>query len=247
MMVPTPISPPGTAYCSSFFSAKSDSIREKMGVTCICPLSSFDTIPGRTSISCPFLSTPRRILPPATPPFSSSTSAPGLFTSNDRITISRGDDVKSRTGTGSLFAMYSQTTSMLYLSWAEIGMTGACSASVPLTNAMICSCCSVAWGSFTRSILFCRMSTCLSFMISIAARCSDVWGCGHDSFAAMRSSAASITAAPLSIVAIKMSCPGQSTKETCRISCIVPCSHGNSSSFELPHEMYEPSRGAVGQ
>ena len=32
------------------------------------------------------LSTPFRILPPATPPFKSSTSQPGLFTSNDRIT-----------------------------------------------------------------------------------------------------------------------------------------------------------------
>ena len=30
--------------------------------------------------------TPLRILPPATPPFKSSTSQPGLLTSNDRIT-----------------------------------------------------------------------------------------------------------------------------------------------------------------
>jgi len=30
--------------------------------------------------------TPRRMLPPATPPFKSSTSHPGLLTSNDRIT-----------------------------------------------------------------------------------------------------------------------------------------------------------------
>lgn len=37
----------------------------------------------RTSISCPILSTPCRIDPPATPPFKSSTSLPGLFTSND--------------------------------------------------------------------------------------------------------------------------------------------------------------------
>lgn len=35
------------------------------------------------------------ILPPATPPFSSSTSDPGLFTSKDRMTIICGGDVKS--------------------------------------------------------------------------------------------------------------------------------------------------------
>ena len=34
------------------------------------------------------LSTPLNILPPATPPFKSSTSQPGLLTSNDRITVS---------------------------------------------------------------------------------------------------------------------------------------------------------------
>ncbi len=33
--------------------------------------------------------------PPATPPLSSSTSDPGLFTSNDRMTIICGGDVKS--------------------------------------------------------------------------------------------------------------------------------------------------------
>ena len=35
------------------------------------------------------LRTPLRILPPATPPFRSSTSAPGLLTSNERITTSK--------------------------------------------------------------------------------------------------------------------------------------------------------------
>jgi hypothetical protein len=34
MIVPTPMRPPGTAYCSSFFSVYNDSMREKMGVTC---------------------------------------------------------------------------------------------------------------------------------------------------------------------------------------------------------------------
>jgi hypothetical protein len=57
-----------------------------------------------------------RILPPATPPFNSSTSEPGLFTSKDLMTIICGGDVKSLTGTGIFLTMYSQTASMLYLS-----------------------------------------------------------------------------------------------------------------------------------
>lgn len=111
------------------------------------------------------LRTPFRILPPATPPFKSSTSHPGLFTSKDLITerenmfmfqrnvvtkqeskkeptfkmkgrfedlpMSRGSDVKSLMGTGIFLTMYSQTTSMLYLSCADIGMMGAPSATVP--------------------------------------------------------------------------------------------------------------------
>ena len=36
--------------------------------------------------SFPTFKTPRKILPPATPPFKSCTSQPGLFTSNERIT-----------------------------------------------------------------------------------------------------------------------------------------------------------------
>ncbi len=116
------------------------------------------------------LSTPFKILPPATPPFKSSTSQPGLFTSKDLMTetqttlmrlhldraklvsasllmirsknwqcddlcvfspMSLGSEVKSLTGTGIFFTMYSQTTSMLYFSCAEIGMMGAPSATVP--------------------------------------------------------------------------------------------------------------------
>lgn len=80
------------------------------------------------------LKTPRIILPPATPPFNSSTSAPGLFTSKDRITINRGEEVKSLTGTGIFVQMYSQTTSILYFSWAEIGIIGAFSATVPIVK-----------------------------------------------------------------------------------------------------------------
>ena len=39
----------------------------------------------------------------------------------------------------------------------------------------------------------------------LAAKCSLVWGWGHDSLPAMRSKAASITAAPFNIVAMRMS------------------------------------------
>jgi len=55
---------------------------------------------------------------------------------------------------------------------------------------------------------------CCSFMISMAAKCSEVCGCGHDSLPAINNSAASMTAAPLSMVAIRMSWPGQSTNDT---------------------------------
>ena len=47
------------------------------------------------------------------------------------LPISRGADVKSLTGTGIFLAMYSQTTSILYLICAEIGIIGAFSAIVP--------------------------------------------------------------------------------------------------------------------
>lgn len=63
-----------------------------------------------TSISIPTLRTPCKMEPPATPPLRSSTSQPGLFTSNERITIIRGGDVKSLKGTGIFFVMYSHST-----------------------------------------------------------------------------------------------------------------------------------------
>ena len=47
------------------------------------------------------------------------------------MTISLGSDVKSRTGMGMRFTIYSFTASMLYLSWAEIGTMGEFSATVP--------------------------------------------------------------------------------------------------------------------
>lgn len=57
-------------------------------------------------------------------------------------------------------------------------------------------------------------------------------GCGQLSLAAISSSAPSMTAAPLSMVAIRMSWPGQSTKDTCLISCMGPAhwSQGGASS-----------------
>lgn len=57
----------------------------------------------------------------------------------------------------------------------------------------------------------------------------------------IKSKAASITAAPLSIVAIRMSCPGQSTKETWRTNSNLPWQtgrkQGNESSLLEPPDM----------
>lgn len=116
MLVPTPMSPPGTANLSWFFSASSETIREKIGWHLVRPSASLVMTPGRTSISCPNRSTPVKIEPPATPPFSSSTSAPGLLTSKERMTISFGEEAKSRGGTGMFLTRYSLIASMLYLS-----------------------------------------------------------------------------------------------------------------------------------
>ena len=81
-----------------------------------------------------------RMEPPATPPLRSSTSEPGLLTSKERMTIIWGGEVKSRTGTGIFFTMYSHTASTLYLSCAEMGTTGAPSATVPWMKAWMASC-----------------------------------------------------------------------------------------------------------
>ena len=112
--------------------------------------------------------------------------------------------------------MYSFTASMLYLGYAEIGTMSDDSDSAtpprclcerfhvqcvvhelemrnkraPFTNAEMLFWCSNACASLIRSTLFYRMIRCSSFMISTAAKCSDVCGCGHVSFAAMRRSAA---------------------------------------------------------
>ncbi len=57
------------------------------------------------------------------------------------MTMSRGSEVKSLTGMGIFLEMYSQMTSILYLSWAEMGMIGAPSATVPVchnSNLSVC-------------------------------------------------------------------------------------------------------------
>jgi hypothetical protein len=57
--VPTPIRPPGTAYIKSFCSAKRDTIFDRIGLQVNFPSESLETRPGRTSISCPTLRTPK--------------------------------------------------------------------------------------------------------------------------------------------------------------------------------------------
>ena len=52
---------------------------------------------------------------------------------------------------------------------------------------MICWYCSFAWTSSTRSILFCNTNIEFNFIIPIAAKCSDVCGCGQVSLAAKNS------------------------------------------------------------
>jgi len=44
-----------------------------------------------------------------------------------------------------------------------------------------------------------------SFIISMAAKCSEVWGWGQDSFPAIRRRAASMTAAPDNMVLMRIS------------------------------------------
>jgi len=81
----------------------------------------------------------------------------------------------------------------------------------------------------------CRMMMSFMRIISTAAKCSDVWGWGQLSLAATSSSAPSMTAAPLSMVAMRISWPGQSTKETWRVRFmgVRQISQGGWSSFTL--------------
>ena len=57
-----------------------------------------------------------------------------MYTNCGVAPMSRGLDVKSRSGIGIFFERYSHTASMLYLSWAEIGIIGAPSAIVPVVK-----------------------------------------------------------------------------------------------------------------
>mmetsp|Transcript_114425 Transcript_114425/g.318574 ORF Transcript_114425/g.318574 Transcript_114425/m.318574 type:complete len:265 (+) Transcript_114425:439-1233(+) len=238
IFVPTPIRPPGTANCSLFCSAAKDMIRERIGLHWVLPWASLLTMPGLISISSPTFRTPLRMEPPATPPLRFMTSSPGLFTSKERMMIMSGSERKSRGGMGTCVQRYSQTTSRLYFSTALMGMIGELSAAVPATNFLISSYCAMACCSFMSSTLFCRMIMCFSRMISTAARCSEVCGCGQLSLPAISRSAASITAAPFNIVAMRISCPGQSTKDTCLTSLqLPPAGQGMMSGVELPKDV----------
>lgn len=78
----------------------------------------------------------------------------------------------------------------------------------------------LACSSVTRSILFCRTMRFVMPVISRAVRCSTVCGCGQCSFAEMRSSAPSMMFAPESIVAMRLSWPGASTRLIFRTGCV---------------------------
>jgi hypothetical protein len=93
--VPTPIKPPGTANFRSLLSVYRLTILEKIGRHFIRPSESFEITPGLISISSLSFKTPQSIEPPATPPFKSLISEPGLLTSNERITMSFGKAEKS--------------------------------------------------------------------------------------------------------------------------------------------------------
>mmetsp|Transcript_35527 Transcript_35527/g.74353 ORF Transcript_35527/g.74353 Transcript_35527/m.74353 type:complete len:269 (+) Transcript_35527:475-1281(+) len=224
ILVPTPMRPPGTAKSRSNISACRLSTSVTSGVHRNDPFSVSVHRPGRISTWECLRRMPRTRDPPTTPPMRWSTSCPGLFTLKLRRMSMRGALERSRTG-GGMRAMYSASTSMLHDSWAEMGTTGAPSATVPATNSLMWNSWSRASISSTRSTLFWTMMRLETFSASIAARCSAVWGWGQCSLAATMSSAASITLEPLSMVFMRISWPGQSTKETCRKSSHSPLLH----------------------
>mmetsp|Transcript_27028 Transcript_27028/g.71160 ORF Transcript_27028/g.71160 Transcript_27028/m.71160 type:complete len:269 (+) Transcript_27028:545-1351(+) len=227
ILVPTPISPPGTANSRSNISAWRPSTTVTSGVHTKPPSPLSLQRPGRISIRCPRRSTPWVSEPPTTPPMRCSTSWPGLFTLKLRRMYMRAGPARFRAGTG-IRAMYSASTSMLHESCADMGTTGDFSATVPATNSLMWNSWSSASISSTRSTLFCTMTIRSIFSASIAARCSAVWGCGQCSLAAMTRRAPSMTLEPLSMVLMRISCPGQSTKETWRISSHSPPLHDGS-------------------
>lgn len=53
------------------------------------------------------------------------------------MTINRGEAEKSRTGIGIDRTMYSFTASILYFSWADMGMIGDASATVPVRDVYV--------------------------------------------------------------------------------------------------------------
>lgn len=69
-----------------------------------------------------------------------------------------------------------------------------------------------------------------------ATKCSLVYGYGHVIFDATSNNAQSMIEAPVSMVDIRMSCPGQSTKDTCLMRFIVSShvGHLGLSSLSLP-------------
>lgn len=100
------------------------------------------------------------------------------------------------------------------------------------------------------SILFCRMIMFYNFMIYSATKCYAVCGCGQSTLAATSSIAASMTAAPVNIVLMKLSWPGQSQNETCLINYSVylhpSLSHLGLSSLSLEYDLKQSGDGHLG-
>ena len=92
----------------------------------------------RISIGSPSRRMPRMRDPPTTPPFTSFQLQPGLLMSKDRATSIIGSAAGSRTGSGMVISRACTNAPMLIPFWAETGMMGAFSATVPFTNALIC-------------------------------------------------------------------------------------------------------------
>ena len=202
--------------------------------------------PGLISTSSPTLKKPHIIDPPTTPPFNDSALSPGLLTSKDLMIIILGGMLNYLYGTGKYSQIYWIIHSILYFNCADIGIIGAFSAIVPLTNYLISSkfllaALDIIWRNTFSSLkmistLFCTMMTYVNFMMTKATRCSFVYGCGHVILDATSNNAQSMIDAPVSIVDIKISCPGQSTKDTCLMRFIISSQvgHFGLSSLSLP-------------
>jgi len=221
MRVPKAMRPPGTANCNSFCSSTLMLvILVLIGWHLTTFWFSYIILPGLISIMSPTLRTPSSMHPPTTPPAKFSMDVPGLLMSNERMIINLGGTFRIRLGTGIQFTIYSKTKSIFIPLCAEIGTIGEFSAILYLVKSLILACCSIASSFFTKSILFWMIVIYFIFIISIADKCSQVWGWGHYSLAATSNKHASIIAAPFNIVAIRISCPGQSTKLMCLFNII---------------------------